>query len=124
MQPYMKPGVSAAFAVVIVPAFLSTSMRVNGQDDVSEEAKFRRGLEIAPVPVGPAKPADIPRMEIHIYLRLPAGRPAEKSWWIPQTILGEDGISERFPPTLTEVACLPHLTALDYRSCPGRRPRI
>lgn len=106
MQPYMKPGVSAAFAVVIVPAFLSTSMRVNGQDDVSEEAKFRRGLEIAPVPVGPGEASGYPQNG-NPYLLTPPGGPSGGKKLVDPTNYPGGGRDFGAFPADSNGSCLP-----------------
>jgi hypothetical protein len=47
----MKPYFVAAFLATILIVLFTGSLRIDAQDDESEDAKVRRGLEIAPVPL-------------------------------------------------------------------------
>ena len=53
-KPFKTAGVIAAFTIIIVLGMMNSSRRVRALDDQGddrEEARIRRGLAIAPVPL-------------------------------------------------------------------------
>jgi len=51
MRSYLRSGLGAALAAMMLTALFTGSPRGQAQDDASEAAKVRRGFEVAPVPL-------------------------------------------------------------------------